>query len=91
MRRDQVSLAEIRVELCGEDRAKGGGNDQLSRRIANIMNTLPGWKRSSLRPHVPGYGRQRVYRRDGCPDVVEQALENARVWAEERRAEQDNT
>ena len=90
MRRDQVSITEIRVELCGEDRAKGGGNDQLSRRIANIMNTLPGWTRSTLRPYVRGYGRQRVYRRDGCPDTVEQALENARVWAGERRAGQDN-
>ena len=90
MRRDQVSITEIRVELCGEDRTKGGGNDMLSRRIANIMNTLPGWTRSSHQPHVRGYGRQRVYRRDGCPDAVEQALENARVWAEERRAGQDN-
>lgn len=90
MRRDQVSITEIRVELCGEDRTKGGGNDMLSRRIANIMNTLPGWKRSSLQPHVRWYGRQRVYRRVGCPDAAEQAPENARAGAEERRAGQDN-
>ena len=60
--RERVSIAEIRVELCGEDRARSGGNDMLSRRIANIMNTLPGWKRAG-QMRVKGYGNQRVYGR----------------------------
>lgn len=62
--RDQVSISEIRVEMCGEDRTRGGGNDLLSRRIANVMNTLRGWARGT-RTRVPGYGQQRVYYRRG--------------------------
>lgn len=64
MQRDQVSISEIRVEMCGEDKTKGGGNDLLSRRIANVMNTLGGWARGA-RTRVPGYGQQRVYYRRG--------------------------
>lgn len=62
-RRDVVCISEIRCEMCGEDRAKGGGNDLLSRRIANILNNFPGWENTGKRVRVPGYGQQRVYRR----------------------------
>ena len=64
--RDVVSIPEIRVELCGEDRTRGGGNDLLSRRIGNVMNTLPGWARGG-RVRRAGYGMQRIYYRVGSP------------------------
>ena len=64
LRRDVVSIIEIRCELCGEDRAKGGGNDLLSRRIANLMNTMPGWVKMPKRKRVGVYGQQWVYRRE---------------------------
>jgi predicted P-loop ATPase len=70
LRRDAVSIIEIRCELCGEDRSKGGGNDFLSRRIANLMNTMPGWTKMPKRKRVGMYGPQWVYRRDvplNCP------------------------
>lgn len=62
-RRDVVCISEIRCEMCGEDKARNGGNDILSRRIANIMNNLPGWENTGKRVSVPGYGRQRIYER----------------------------
>ena len=62
--RDLVSIPEIRVEMCGEDLTRGGGNDQLSRRLTNVMNTLPGWARGG-RPRLGVYGQQRVYYRVG--------------------------
>lgn len=62
-RRDRVCLTEIRVELLGADRRRLGGNDYDSRRIANLMNNLRGWKKGSKRSRVPGYGAQWVYER----------------------------
>ena len=62
-RRDRVCLTEIRVELMGADRRRLGGNDYDSRRIANLMNNLKGWKKSSKKVRVPGYGPQYVYER----------------------------
>ena len=70
LRRDVVSIIEIRCELCGEDRSKGGGNDFLSRRIANLMNTMPGWTKLPKKKRVGVYGSQWVYRRNvplSCP------------------------
>jgi len=64
LRRDVVSIIEIRCELCGEDRSKGGGNDLLSRRLANLMNTMPGWTKQPKRKRVGVYGPQWVYRRN---------------------------
>lgn len=64
VRRDRVCITEIRVELLGEDRRKRGGNDQTSRRLANLMNNLPGWKKSDRKNHVPLYGPQWVYYRE---------------------------
>ena len=64
VQRDRVCITEIRVELLGEDRRKRGGNDQTSRRLANLMNNLPGWKKSDQRIRVPLYGPQWVYYRE---------------------------
>lgn len=64
-RRDVVCISEIRCEMCGEERTKGGVNDLLTRRIANLMNNMPGWVRSARRKRVPGYGQQRIYYRVG--------------------------
>ena len=62
-RRDTVSVTELRTELCGEDRRRQGGSDILSRRLAGIMNSLPGWKKSAKKATLPNYGRQWVYNR----------------------------
>ena len=62
-RRDVVCLPEIRVELCGEDRRKNGGNDALSRRLGGIMGGLPGWEKGAKRETRPYYGQQWVYHR----------------------------
>lgn len=58
-----VCLPEIKVELLKEDRVKGGGNDLLTRRLANLMNNMPGWYKQKKRARVPGYGAQWTYRR----------------------------
>ena len=63
-KRMEVCVTEIRVEMCGEDRTRGGGNDMLCRRLANLMNCRPGWTKSEKKIRVPGYGPQWVYRRD---------------------------
>ena len=64
MRRDRVCITEIRVEILGEDRTKNGGNDTLSRRIANVMNVLDGWTRGGAM-NTKDYGKQRAYYRNG--------------------------
>ena len=60
-RRDTVSVTELRTELCGEDRRRQGGSDILSRRLAGIMNSLPGWKKSERKKKLRHYGAQWVY------------------------------
>lgn len=68
-RRDAVSVPEIKVELMCIDRRKKGGNDYDTRRVANLMNNLPGWVKSSKKQRVPGYGIQYVYQREGGQDT----------------------
>lgn len=63
LRRDSVCITEIRVEMLSEDRRRSGGNDVMSRRLANLMNNLPGWKKERRRRKVPPYGAQWCYRR----------------------------
>ena len=63
VRRDVISIPEIRVELFGESRADIGRNDILGRKLADIMNNLAGWKKARDIPRRGPYGRQRVYRR----------------------------
>lgn len=65
LRRDKVCLTEIRVEMLCADRRRLGGNDLESRRVANLMNNLKGWKKSTKRVRIPGYGPQWVYVRKG--------------------------
>lgn len=67
MYRTEVCLTEIRTEMCGEDRRRGGGNDLLSRRLANLMNTMPGWTKSKKKIKTRGYGAQWVYSRPKPP------------------------
>lgn len=86
LRRDRVCITEIRVELCGEDRTRSGGNDLLSRRIANLMNsnrgTLRGWRKVKGKQRSKGYGIQYVYeRRQG--DKERWDLEQAKTAAQE--------
>ncbi|MDY5509507.1 virulence-associated E family protein [Dysosmobacter sp.] len=59
--RDQVCITEIRVELLSEDRRKFGGSDLTSRRLANLMNNLPGWEKERRKRRLPGYGPQWCY------------------------------
>lgn len=63
VRRDKVCLSEIRVELLDMDR--NGTNDLIARRLANLMNNMPGWVKSKHKPRIPGYGSQYVYCRRG--------------------------
>lgn len=63
MRRDSVCLTEIRTELLCADRRRRGGNDFDSRRLANLMNNMKGWVKSSKRVRVPYFGPQWVYYR----------------------------
>lgn len=81
VRREQVSATEIRVECFGEDRAGLRGNDFNSRRISRIMGQMPGWKRVKTTQRVPGYGSQRVYRREGFnpeEELMQRLLLNAK-------------
>ena len=63
-RRDTVSIPEIRVELMEANKRDIGGRDSESRHIADIMNNLPGWKRTGKRKRCGPYGTQKVYVRD---------------------------
>lgn len=63
VRRDQVSIPEIRVECFGEDRAGMQGRDLTSRRISRIIGQMPGWQKQKQKKKVPGYGSQWVYAR----------------------------
>jgi predicted P-loop ATPase len=65
MRRDVVCVAEIRCELMGEDKAKLGANLAMSRRIAKILNTMPGWEKEDKTIRMGAYGPQVAYRRKG--------------------------
>lgn len=64
LRRDKVCVTEIKVEMLSIDRRKMGGNDYDTRRVANLMNNLKGWRKSSRKVRVPGYGPQWVYYRE---------------------------
>lgn len=68
VRRDWVSVPEIRVELLEEKRSDIGRNGDLqSRRISDALNHLPGWGRGKSK-RVAGYGKQKVFIRleDDC-------------------------
>ena len=58
--RNVVCLMEIRYELLGQDLKQVGRNNE-TRRLANIMNYMPGWTRSEERLWFGEYGRQRGY------------------------------
>ena len=65
VRRDWVSVPEIRVELLEEKRSDIGRNGDLqSRRISDVLNHLPGWGRGKSK-RVAGYGKQKVFIRLG--------------------------
>lgn len=63
VRRDRVCLTEIRVELLNEQRSTGG-KDYTSRRLANLMNNNPNWKKLPKKVKLgKEYGAQWVYDR----------------------------
>lgn len=62
-RRDVICLMEIRYELMGQDISAVAKNSSDTRRLATIMNNMPGWERTEKRVTFPGYGQQRGYRR----------------------------
>ena len=62
VRRDRVSGAEIRWELFGIK--NGSTNDMSARRISNIMNNLPGWKRIRSPYKNRCYGAVRGWERE---------------------------
>ena len=61
--RQRVSGAEIRWELFGM-KSSNGGNSVDSRRIANIMNSMPGWKRVKGSYWDKCYGTVRGWERE---------------------------
>ena len=90
LRRDVVSCVEIRCEMCGEDRSRGGGNDMLARRIANLMNTMPGWEKQPKKKKIGVYGAQWVYRRKGTADAhgfIPGAFTAAPIYVKDPRQE----
>jgi len=63
LRRDTVSITEIRVEMLGEDRRYMGGKDFTSRRLANLMNNNPEWVKCNQKFRLKEYGPQWCYAR----------------------------
>ena len=69
--RDVVCIAEIKYELLKEDvGAMCKGNNLESRRLANIMNYMPGWGRTGRPIRFKEYGVQKAYVRAG-KDVLD--------------------
>ena len=69
--RDVVCIAEIKYELLKEDvGAMSKGNNLESRRLANIMNYMPGWDRTGRPIRFKEYGVQKAYVRAG-KDVLD--------------------
>lgn len=58
VKRQWVSIAEIRYELLGEELTKGG-NNPTSRRLGQIMNVMEGWRLGGMRTTI--FGRQKVF------------------------------
>ena len=69
VRRDVISVLEVRMEMLGEDRREIGRNDMMSRRIGDILNNLQGWSRGVKLVRRGAYGPQRVYTR--VPDELD--------------------
>lgn len=60
-KRSQVSIAEIRYEMLGEDlRRSAGGANESTRHLSRLMNVMPGWERAK-NPRFTVHGRQKVY------------------------------
>jgi len=76
VRRDVVCLTEIRVEMLAEGRTDKGGSDMMSRRLANLMNNVPGWKKSKKKVRLPVYGPQWAYTR---------TAESRKTWSDLNR------
>lgn len=64
--RNVVCIAEIKYELLKQDvGAMSKGNNLESRRLANIMNYMPGWERTGRPVRFKEYGVQKAYARSG--------------------------
>lgn len=74
VRRDHVSIREIRYELYAEDFGTGSvnNNDYKTRRIAEIMNTSKYWKKGTRRRRSSGY--------ENAMWVYERTKESADRW-----------
>lgn len=67
VRRDQVSIVELRVECFGDRREDmRSSRDGTTRRLVSIMSKMPGWRKLPKKVRVPGYGVQWVYHRWGA-------------------------
>lgn len=63
--RDKISVTEVRMECLGDRRGDiGKGNDLNTRKVASILNFLPGWTRTGKLERRGPYGPQRVYVRN---------------------------
>lgn len=77
VRRDEVSIVEVKYEFMGIDK-RGSGRDLESRRVANILNNLHGWKKTN-RKWLKNYGLQWVYTRT---DIAEEPEKEKSDWLE---------
>ena len=59
LRRQKISIAEIRYELLGENVMAAERNNASSRRLGKVMNVMPGWRKDMVRNTV--LGKQMVY------------------------------
>ena len=62
--RQTVCLMEIRYELLGQNIERLISNNYETRKLADIMSNIPGWKRANKRMNFGVYGTQRGYVRD---------------------------
>jgi predicted P-loop ATPase len=65
LRREVVSVLEIRMELFGETRESIGRNDSTTRRICGVLARLHGWERTGRLKRQGPYGPQSVFVRAG--------------------------
>jgi hypothetical protein len=68
VRRDIISMPQIKEELYGIPRNEQHRNDKLGRILPGIMTRMPGWKKCGMTQYTPVYGTVRAYVRAGSEE-----------------------
>ena len=71
VRRTEVSNMEIWVEALHGSGVRMDPNKD-GRAISAMMARIPGWKKTGVSRRIIGYGKQRIYRRTGTVEQLEQ-------------------